>query len=98
MLKARPHKSLQKYWTYNPVLYQRESQDRLISEDLAQLLVSHFRQRWEHHDNQSDGDWYVRCACLKDIYEGSRARNKVSNAHAYRHRKEYPEREETVQE
>ena len=40
----------------DPVLHEREAEDLVVAEDLAQLLVLHLGQGRIHHQDQADGD------------------------------------------
>ena len=81
-----------------PVLNQRQPENSLLAEDFAQLLVSHFRQRREHHDDQPDGDGDIRRSALKAIDEPGRARDEVADRHSNGHREENPESEKAIEE
>ncbi len=62
--KEHNNQAEHQYWSVNPVLDQREQKDFRVPENVAQLLLLHFLQRLEHHDDQSYGDRYVRGAGL----------------------------------
>src|ERR1019366_7680037 len=72
-------------WPNDPVLNQRQSQDPLVAENIAQFLVSNFRQRREHHDDQSDGDRNVGRPALKAIDEPGRAWDEVADPYSNCH-------------
>ena len=83
---------------HKPVLHQRKPKDAFVTEHLSQLFVAHFRQGWEHHDDEADGDGDVRRPTLKVVDQAGRGRNEVPNGNADRHRQKDPERQEAVQE
>ena len=80
-----------------PVLHERQPENALVAEDLAQLFVAHLRQRRKHHDDEADGDRDVCCPGLKAVDEAGRRRNEVADGNAYRHRKKDPERQKSVE-
>ncbi len=65
----------------------------LVPEHLAHLLVLDLGQRRVHHQDQADGDWYVRCTNLETVDESlcggheiprARPRNMARKIHRVR--------------
>src|ERR1039458_9381191 len=82
----------------DPVLDQRQRENSFIAKELTHPLVSNFRQRREHHDDQPDCDRDIRRSTLKAIDESRGTWDEVAYAHSNGHCEEYPEREEAVEE
>jgi hypothetical protein len=81
----------------NPVLNQTEDQDSVVSEYVAQFLVTDFCQRGVHHEDQSDCDWDVGGPDAEAVPESSHSRPEIAPEYADSHREEDPEREEAVE-
>ena len=69
----------------DPVLDERETQDLLVPEDLAEFLILDLRKRRIHHQDKTDGDGDVGRADLKAVDEGFSSLNEISEAHAEGH-------------
>src|SRR6187402_549429 len=86
------------HWADHPVLHQRQAENPLVTEDLAQLFVADFSQWREHHDDEANGYGNICCPGLEAIHEGRGAGNKVPDAYPHGHREENPKGEVAIQE
>ena len=64
---------------------------------MSQLFVTYLRQGREHHDNEPDGNWDIRRACLETVDEARRRWNEVSDRDPDRHREKDPEGQEAIE-
>ncbi len=66
----------------DPVLNEREAQDFLVPEDLAEFLILDLGQRRVHHEDKADGNGNVGRADLEAVDEVFSALDEIPEAHA----------------
>ena len=81
-----------------PVLHEREAEDLVVAEDVAELLVLHLGERRIHHHDEADGDGDVGRAHRPLLDELGQAREGPAEDHADGHGEEDPERQVAVEE
>jgi hypothetical protein len=82
----------------DPVLHQRETEDLVVAEDLAELLVLHLGERRIHHHDEPDGDGDVGRPDVEPVDEAGHAGEGPTEEHADGHGKEDPGGEVAVEE
>ena len=76
----------------------RQPEYPLVAEDLAELFVSDLGQRRKHHDDEADGDGYIRRARLwKRFTNASGAWDEMADRDANGHGKKDPESQKSVE-
>jgi hypothetical protein len=81
-----------------PVLDQRQPEDPVIAEHVAELLVPHLGERRIHHHDQADGDGYVGGADAEAIDERWDAFEQPAQTDPREHGEEDPERQIPIEE
>ena len=82
----------------DPVLHQREAEDPVVAEDVAEFLVAHLGERRIHHHDEADGDGDVGGAHGPLLDELRDALVGPAEADADEHGEEDPERQVAVEE
>ena len=84
--------------TDEPVLHQRQAEDPVVAEDVAELLVAHLGERRIHHHDEADGDGDVGRAHGPAVDELGHRDEGPADEHADEHGEEDPEGEVAVEE
>jgi hypothetical protein len=76
----------------HPILQQREAEDFLVAEDLAQFFVADFSQRRVHHQDESHGNGNRSRANAEAIEKGHDPGQRPSRRYPNQHGGENPQR------